>query len=97
MNILYSLIIIPLVANYVCDWSGLIDKIKYKLFYLRYTRITEYQHYSLRPLDCCKCFSVHLSWIYFLITDGRLSLQTILLSLTSGAIAFIINRIINRI
>ena len=97
MNILYSLLIIPLVSNYITDWSGIIDNLKYKLFYLRYTKITEYYHYSLKPLDCPKCFSVHLSWIYFLISDHKLTLQTILLSLSSGAIAFIINRLINRI
>ncbi len=68
-NLLFYLLAIPLASLFIADYSGVIQKFKYWLFYRKYTEKTSYQEFRIKPLDCPMCLSfwigaISLIWIY---------------------------------
>lgn len=97
MILLTVLILIPLAANYLADFSGLMDQLKIFLFYRIYSRKTVYKYYRIKPFDCCGCSAFHLSWIYILSYDHFGIIQTLILSFAAGAVSTIINKVYHSI
>lgn len=89
---------IPLAINFLVDWSGLVDNLKFWLFYRMYTKDTQYRYFRIKPFDCPPCASFWTSIIYLLINKNNLNyFEVIIYSLTSAAIALIINKVVNRL
>jgi len=91
-KILLYLLVIPLACNFIAEWSGVVQSFKYWLFYLKYTRKTQYREiWSLKPFSCPMCLSF---WI------GSLSLVKVynstfdfLLPFASAGAAVVINKL----
>lgn len=97
MNYLLILLFVPLGINFLVEWSGLIDSLKYWLFYRQYTKQTQYRFFRIKPLDCPPCASYWTSFIYLAITSHLNLFEMIIYSLASAAIALIINKVVNRL
>ena len=91
-NYLMALVVIPLAGNYITEWSSLIDKLKYWLYYKKYTRKTEYQDFRIKPVDCPHCFSFWSTLVYLNFSDAPLY-QIIPLAFAAGACAVLINKL----
>src|SRR5580704_8679813 len=90
-NLILALLVIPLAANFISEWSGVIQKIQYWLFYKIYTAKTEYNPKRIKPFDCPMCFSFWLTVCFVVIP--HFSIESILLPFASGAAAVIINKL----
>jgi len=90
-SLILSLLVIPLAANFIAEWSGVIQKFQYWLFYRIYTRQTEYNPKRLKPFDCPMCLSFWLTVCFVLIPEC--SVRSILLPFAAAGSSVIINRI----
>lgn|GEM_PF-6066659 len=90
-----SLLVIPLAANFIAEWSGVIDQLQYWLFYRIYTLKTPYNPGRWKPLDCPMCLSFWLGVGFVLIP--HFSVDAILLPFASAAVAVLINKLNNRL
>jgi hypothetical protein len=88
-------ILIPLVVNYVVDWSGWITRLKKWLFYRMYTKQTAYFDFNL-PFDKPSTLAIFLTAIFCFISGVGL-LNLIMYSLAEGAMTHIINKLIKTI
>jgi hypothetical protein len=61
-----NIFIIVLAANFIAEKSGVMDQIKFRLYYRIYTRKTKYVPYRLKPFDCTMCLSFWLTLTYIL-------------------------------
>ena len=84
------LLIIPLAANFIADRSGVMEKLKFWLFYRMYSRKTKYQHYRLKPFDCTMCLSFWISAFYLLTTYNS---NYILLPFAAATIGALIEKL----
>lgn len=96
MELIYYLLILPLAANFISEWSGVIDKLKYWMFYRMYTKQTQYDPPRWKPFDCPMCFSFWIS-IGLLIYNSDYSIINCILPFASAAMGMIINKIGNRL
>jgi len=93
-----ELVLIPLAANFISDFSGVMESLKYWLFYRIHSKEVRYRPFRIKPFDCPMCLSFHMTWIWIYFSQGFTNIFIIvLLSSASAAIASIINRIYNRI
>lgn len=89
---------IPVAANYFTEWSGVMDKFKFWLFYRVYNKKTEYNFYRLKPFDCCHCISFWTTVALLTFIGLPVSWPLLIaLPFCSAASAFIINKIVNRL
>jgi len=95
MIFILTLIIVPLAANYIAEWSGVMENFKLFLYYKVYTRKTEYNSYRLKPFDCSLCLSFHLCYICEIATAQSLSITTLLLPFASGGVAYLLSKLFN--
>lgn len=88
-------VLIPLAALNIAEYSGIMEQIKYKLFYWIYTKNTKYVPFSIRPLDCPLCLSF---WIGVLVTIKEYSqLTDLLLPFAASTVTVILDRIVKRL
>jgi hypothetical protein len=61
-----NIFIIILAANFIAERSGVMDQLKYRMFYRLYTKKTPYRDYRLKPFDCTMCLSFWMTLTYIL-------------------------------
>jgi hypothetical protein len=94
-KVVLYLLVIPLAASFIAEWSGVIQSFKFWLFYRKYTKKTPYRDiYSLKPFSCPMCLSfwlasVSLTWTYS-------DLSSLFYPFASAGAAVVINKIINK-
>lgn len=71
-QIIRLLIITPLAANFIAERSGVMEWIKFKLYYRIYSRKTKYKLYRIKPFDCAMCLSFWLCLIQVLPSQNWL-------------------------
>lgn len=96
MTYLILFLLIPLAANFITEWSGIIDTIKHWLFYCKYTKQTKYRFFRLKPFDCNLCLGAHITWIYLVVIGGFTIFEIILLALAVGSISMMIGKFVAR-
>lgn len=94
-SILLYLLIVPLAALFIAEYSGVIQKLKYWLFYRRYTKETSYHEiYSLKPFSCPMCLSFWLAALTLFITYS--SPIDLLFPFAAAGAAVIIQKLTNK-
>ena len=64
----------------IIDASGLIEYIKRKLYYLRYTKDSVYEYYNIPIIECAKCTSYWATVIYLTINGVELHIALVVCS-----------------
>lgn len=92
LDLIKYLILVPLAADFFADRSGIIESIKWKLFYMTYTKKTLYRPFRLRPFDCTMCMSFWLALILILV-DGSYEGAFFLMPFAAAAVGALISKI----
>jgi hypothetical protein len=92
LNLFTVLLFIPLAASFIAERSGVMDKLKYWLFYRIYTKQTPYKHFRLKPFDCAMCLSFWIAAVYEWTTGTPATWLSILLPFSSAAVGSIISK-----
>ena len=93
-DLFISLFIIPLAVNWLIDYSGLILKFKFWLFYRINDKSVSFRPFRIRPIDCEMCMGVWSALAYLYFTGSVLNrIDMILVSLAAGAVSFLITKL----
>jgi hypothetical protein len=89
IEIIKYLIIVPLAADFIADRSGIMEQIKFMLFYRVYSKRTKYKPYRIKPFDCTMCMSFWLC-LFLVIFSG--DTNNYLLPFAAACVGALLNR-----
>ncbi len=89
INDLILITVLAVAITYFVEWSGLVNKFKRWLFYLRNYKTVKFRFYRIKPIDCSGCFTFWVTLITMICTGHNL-LFSILYGLAGGGLATIL-------
>ena len=91
VKLIVTIFSVSIVTVYIVDFTGIIEWVKRKLYYIRYSKDSVYVHYSLKPFDCSGCMSF---WIFIIVSWGTLTpIGLLVFGCTTGLLTLLIRKI----
>lgn len=76
------------------DEMQLMEWVKRKLYYIRFTKDSVYEPYNLKPFDCGKCLSFWTSLIIIYTITSTITIYTLPIAFVSAYMAIILRKIL---
>lgn len=93
INLFNALVLVPLACTFVAEKSGIMDKLKYWLFYRVFTKGTQYKQFRIKPFDCAMCLSFWVCLLVECIDKIEFNPTTALLPFAAAAVGSLISNI----